>query len=430
VSDISKRALEEFVANSPAAVAMFDQDMRYMSVSEQWKSDYDLSGDLIGRSHYELFPELPDEWKDAHGRGMAGETVSRDQDPYVREDGSVQWLQWVVWPWGLSGEGAGGIIIFAVDSTDPMTAADDAAATPGPAAQTGQPAVKVAAFNEHLCRNNMMLNLLPRRLLDLLMPELRPVTVGCDQVLIEGGASPTAVLFPLSGLNSVVRSFEDGATYEVMTRGRTCIGGISVLFGDTALESDTVALMDGTALSMRPQRLRELMDSHHELHAWIERFAAGAGMQVQRSEGCYARHSAQQRLARWLLSATELACQSRLPISQERLANLLGVRRAGVSELMGVLRDEGIVETTRSMIAITDRKALAARACECYEADRQARAAIFGDAATLGATISRPTSNPADSPPAPPGLGAAFSSHPGPRRRRRRPAMPLRWSVG
>ena len=77
MSDISKRALEEFVANSPAAVAMFDQDMRYMSVSEQWKSDYDLSGDLIGRSHYELFPELPDEWKDAHGRGMAGETVSR-----------------------------------------------------------------------------------------------------------------------------------------------------------------------------------------------------------------------------------------------------------------------------------------------------------------------------------------------------------------
>jgi PAS domain S-box-containing protein len=109
----SERILREFVAHAPAAIAMVDRDMRYLQASERWLQDYTLTGlDIIGRSHYDVFPDLPESWKAIHQRVLAGAVERCDEAPYPRSDGTTEWLQWEVRPW-LTPEGTiGGLIFF------------------------------------------------------------------------------------------------------------------------------------------------------------------------------------------------------------------------------------------------------------------------------------------------------------------------------
>ncbi|QEL20592.1 PAS domain S-box protein [Limnoglobus roseus] len=114
----SEGRLRLFVEHAPAALAMFDRDMRYLVASRRWISDYRLQDtDLTGRSHYDLFPEIPDEWRAVHARGLAGEVVRADRDSFRRADGSVQWLRWEVRPWHDAAWAVAGIVMFADDIT-------------------------------------------------------------------------------------------------------------------------------------------------------------------------------------------------------------------------------------------------------------------------------------------------------------------------
>ncbi len=105
-----------FIEHAPAAIAMFDRDMRYLGASRRWMEEYRLTGDIIGRSHYDLFPDISARWKDVHHRGLVGEILSEDEDRFVRSDGSVQWITWNVRPW-YSGDEVGGIVIATEDVT-------------------------------------------------------------------------------------------------------------------------------------------------------------------------------------------------------------------------------------------------------------------------------------------------------------------------
>lgn len=107
--------LQNFIKNTPAPVAMFDKDMRYIAVSDRWLTDYQLEeSNIIGKSHYEIFPEVPEEWRvNHHQRALAGErVVSYDDEPFYRKDGSVDWLHWDLQPWKDSSGEIVGIIMY------------------------------------------------------------------------------------------------------------------------------------------------------------------------------------------------------------------------------------------------------------------------------------------------------------------------------
>ena len=115
----SEERLRLLIQNSPAALAMFDQDMRYLAVSDRWLRDFDLTGQhIVGKSHYEVFPELNETLKAIHQRGLAGESLAADEDRFVRTNGTVQWLRWEMLPWHSPNGEVGGIVIFAEDITD------------------------------------------------------------------------------------------------------------------------------------------------------------------------------------------------------------------------------------------------------------------------------------------------------------------------
>lgn len=102
-----------FIEHSPAALAMLDDQMRYIYCSQRWLSDYKLNGqDIIGKSHYDVFPEIGEEWRAIHQSCLKGKIERRDQDCFMRQDGSLDWMKWAIHPWYKSGGAVGGIIML------------------------------------------------------------------------------------------------------------------------------------------------------------------------------------------------------------------------------------------------------------------------------------------------------------------------------
>ncbi|MFV0436474.1 MAG: PAS domain S-box protein [Desulfopila sp.] len=122
----SEDTLRLFIEQAPAGLAMFDRDMRYLQVSRRWLKSYGMEDrDVIGVSHYEIFPEIPEAWKEAHRRGMRGEILRREADPFFRQDGSMQWIRWEIRPWQTATGQIGGIVLFSEDITSQKKAEEE-----------------------------------------------------------------------------------------------------------------------------------------------------------------------------------------------------------------------------------------------------------------------------------------------------------------
>jgi PAS domain S-box-containing protein len=119
----SEELLGLFVEHAPAALAMFDREMRYLHASRRWRADFGLGDrDLSGVSHYDVFPEISEQWKEAHRRGLAGEVLREEADRFERADGSEQWIRWEIRPWCHADGKVGGIVIFTEEISERMKA--------------------------------------------------------------------------------------------------------------------------------------------------------------------------------------------------------------------------------------------------------------------------------------------------------------------
>jgi diguanylate cyclase (GGDEF)-like protein/PAS domain S-box-containing protein len=118
----SKELLQLFIEHAPASLAMFDREMRYLAASRRWMEENQLGPEIVGRCHYDIAPDIPERWKEAYRRGLAGETLHADQDRFVRANGAVQWVQWEVRPWRTGNGAVGGIVLFVADITQKMEA--------------------------------------------------------------------------------------------------------------------------------------------------------------------------------------------------------------------------------------------------------------------------------------------------------------------
>ena len=114
--EASEARLRLFIERAPAGIAMFDKEMRYLSVSQRFMEDYNLVGEtpqsLQGRGHYELFPELPERWREIYRRVLSGETLSAEEDQFRRPDGRTDWVRWEMTPWRLADGNVGGALLF------------------------------------------------------------------------------------------------------------------------------------------------------------------------------------------------------------------------------------------------------------------------------------------------------------------------------
>ena len=116
---LGEERLRTFVKYVPAGVAMFDREMRYLQVSDRWCADYSRSSDeMLGRSHYEIFPDIPERWKEIHSRCLAGETLRADEDCWERAGRDAMWLRWEIRPWGEREGEPEGVLIFAENVTE------------------------------------------------------------------------------------------------------------------------------------------------------------------------------------------------------------------------------------------------------------------------------------------------------------------------
>jgi PAS domain S-box-containing protein len=161
--------LREFITHSPAAIAMLDRDVRYIQASRRWLTDYKLDGqELVGRSHYEVFPNIPERWKQVHQRVLAGNAIeSCEEDPFPRADGGMDWLNWEVRPWYEGGGEIGGLIFFTQVVTERKVLS-----------------LKLQEQNRQLSRSNAELEQFAYVASHDLQEPLRAIT-GCTQILAQ-----------------------------------------------------------------------------------------------------------------------------------------------------------------------------------------------------------------------------------------------------
>jgi CRP-like cAMP-binding protein len=211
---------------------------------------------------------------------------------------------------------------------------------------------------------------LPPRNLRQILPELERIDCRRQHVLTDADGPLHDVLFPDSGVISVVTVYPDGSTIEMATIGREGSTGFQAVFGARISSVRLLVQVPGTAARMSRiafARAMETMPAFRNLmlahvHAFLE--------QVMVSAGCNGAHSLKQRLARWLLMMRDRHDDDLLPITQDLLAQMLGVHRPTITNVARALERDGLIACDRGRITILDRTGLISASCECYQVVR------------------------------------------------------------
>lgn len=216
--------------------------------------------------------------------------------------------------------------------------------------------------------SNHLLQTLPPAEREALLPHLEFVELVKETVLVETGSPLTHVYFPESGVISMMVRLSEGQAVEVAMVGREGVIGTMAALGEEISLTELVVLLPGTAAILDVARFRAAIDRSPALRNQIMRRHQALIAQATQSVACNASHSVEARLSRWLLRARDLSGSEKLPMTQEFLAQMIGVQRNAVSIVAQALQQAGIIRYSRGHIEITDVGGLKATSCECYSA--------------------------------------------------------------
>jgi CRP-like cAMP-binding protein len=225
---------------------------------------------------------------------------------------------------------------------------------------------------------NGLLAALPPDDFALLAPSLRPVRLDLKQTLHEPERPIEAVYFLEAGMVSLLARLEDGVAQEVGIVGREGVVGLAVALGAESVGTEAMVQADGAALRVDADELRMAFERSAALRALLLRYAQALHAQVTQTAACNGRHTVDERLARWMLMAHDRADGDEFVMTQEFMAIMLGVRRAGVSVAAGILQKAGLIGHTYGRVIILDRAGLEAASCECYAAVRRQFERLLG----------------------------------------------------
>jgi CRP-like cAMP-binding protein len=210
---------------------------------------------------------------------------------------------------------------------------------------------------------NHLLAALPNDVRHRLFPYLEPVPLPLGMVLYESGDSMRHVYFPTDSIVSLLYVMENGASGEISVVGNEGLVGISLFMGGESTLSRAVVQSAGYAYRLQGQRLKDEFNLHGDLLVLMLRYTQAL---MAQTAVCNRHHSVDQQLCRWLLLSLDRLSGNRLIMTQELIANMLGVRREGVTDAAGKLQKLGVIEYRRGKIRVLDRSKLEQMSCECY----------------------------------------------------------------
>lgn len=218
--------------------------------------------------------------------------------------------------------------------------------------------------NPHL---NHLLNALLKVDYDRLFPNLELVELPLGKVLCESGGQLKHVYFPTTSIVSLLYVMEDGASAEIAVVGNEGILGVQILLGGDRTPGRAVVQSAGHGYRLKAQILKDEFNQAGPLQRLLLRYTQALITQMAQTAVCNRHHSVQQQLCRWLLLSIDRLSGDELNMTQELIANMLGVRREGVTEAAGALQHLGLIHYSRGHIKVLDRKGLEAKSCECYQ---------------------------------------------------------------
>ena len=226
---------------------------------------------------------------------------------------------------------------------------------------------------------NLLLARLPDDERERLRPHFEQVSLKHGEPAIVPDEPIRHCYFPLSCLLSMVTTMRNGATVECASIGREGMSGIPVLLDAGQTTMPTFCQVPGEAVRVRAEVLKEVYERDLGVRRLLNRYVHTVIVTGSHSAACNRLHGLEERLARWLLMSSDGVGSDELALTHEYLALMLGVRRAGVTEAAGRLKDEGLISYRRGDIQILERERLEARSCECYGRTKAEYERLFAD---------------------------------------------------
>jgi CRP-like cAMP-binding protein len=218
---------------------------------------------------------------------------------------------------------------------------------------------------------NRLLAVLPETEWERWLPQIEWVSLPLGQVLYESGTLQTHVYFPTTAIVSLLYVMESGASAEIAVVGNEGVVGISLFMGGESTPSRAVVQSAGQGYRLKASMIKDEFNRSGPVMHVLLRYTQALITQMAQTAVCNRHHSLDQQLCRWLLLSMDRLQGNELVMTQELIANMLGVRREGVTEGALKLQKSGLIKYTRGHITVLDRQGLEKRTCECYEVVRK-----------------------------------------------------------